>query len=325
VKDVHKVPALELVGWFTILSIDGPQSAHLPIHRQILDSYNESAILLGFHPTSVLEGNYNDGLPLTIYESNYEAEETAVTDNGEDKEMKDGEPTLKLKFRVLPYTVETGEAEMIGVSSIARGGGNATAVEASRRKEKSGESEPLDPKGKGKARASKRSDESGTTTEDLSYLSREDEEHIASLTAKINAVKMLHSRINLIKEYLERLPPSYIKDSIPENLTDTSGEYMPVDYQILRSIQALLTRLSLLVPADARAFERELLAEKNDVTLVSLLSDITNSVKEIREAGRKFSVIELARNAKSKGESNGRLWDGSSGPSGHLLGAGDLL
>lgn len=36
-----------------------------------------------------------------------------------------------LKFRELVYSVETGEAEMIGVDFVARGGGNATAVDGS--------------------------------------------------------------------------------------------------------------------------------------------------------------------------------------------------
>jgi COP9 signalosome complex subunit 6 len=35
------------------------------------------------------------------------------------------------KFKELVYTIETGEAEMISVDFVARGGGNATAVEGS--------------------------------------------------------------------------------------------------------------------------------------------------------------------------------------------------
>lgn len=35
-----------------------------------------------------------------------------------------------VKFRELVYSIETGEAEMISVDFVARGGGNATAVEA---------------------------------------------------------------------------------------------------------------------------------------------------------------------------------------------------
>lgn len=43
----------------------------------------------------------------------------------------DGEEQFSnIRFRELPYSVETGEAEMISVDYVARGGGNATAVEA---------------------------------------------------------------------------------------------------------------------------------------------------------------------------------------------------
>jgi COP9 signalosome complex subunit 6 len=37
--------------------------------------------------------------------------------------------TKSTKFRELVYSIETGEAEMISVDFVARGGGNATAVE----------------------------------------------------------------------------------------------------------------------------------------------------------------------------------------------------
>jgi COP9 signalosome complex subunit 6 len=38
---------------------------------------------------------------------------------------------LMAQFKELVYTIETGEAEMISVDFVARGGGNATAVEGS--------------------------------------------------------------------------------------------------------------------------------------------------------------------------------------------------
>jgi COP9 signalosome complex subunit 6 len=44
----------------------------------------------------------------------------------------DGEVQAKsIKFKELVYSIETGEAEMISVDFVARGGGNATAVEGS--------------------------------------------------------------------------------------------------------------------------------------------------------------------------------------------------
>jgi hypothetical protein len=38
---------------------------------------------------------------------------------------------LKLRFKELPYSIETGQAEMIGIDFVARGGGNAAAIENS--------------------------------------------------------------------------------------------------------------------------------------------------------------------------------------------------
>lgn len=329
-KDVHKVPALDLVGWYTILSTSGPQPVHLPLHRQILHSYNESAILLGFHPTAVIERQAGGKLPLTIYESNYEAEE-AATDPGEDKEMKDAEPQLRLKFKELPYSVETGEAEMISVDFVARGGGNATAVDGGNATAVDGTSKTTaqisttaDVNGKGKTRASKKSDlEEGdfaTEATKQNILTREDEELIASLTAKANAIKMLQSRINLIAVYLQNLPPSYVSDIVPGSVEPDDKEYTPINYPILRSIQALLTRLSLLVPADSAGFEHELLAEQNDVNLVSLLSTITNSIKVVRETGKKSLVVETQKNMKHK-SGDRSMWEPGNG----VLGAGDLL
>ena len=131
-KDVHKAPLLELVGWFTTAPTSGPEAQHIPIHQQILHTYNETAILLAFHPSTVLEGASVGGkLPITIYESVYESSDKLGGPPGDvgDKKMEvEGQEALVLKFKELAYSVETGEAEMIGVDFVARGRGNATAV-----------------------------------------------------------------------------------------------------------------------------------------------------------------------------------------------------
>ena len=180
-RDVHKAPALEVVGWFTTAPVSGPESQHLVIHEQILHDYNETALLLAFHPTTVLEGTREGGkLPLTIYESVYESNQesgkhAAQAGNGEaDKmEIEGQEGQLELKFRELPYSVETGEAEMIGVDYIARGAGNATAVDGTAKNAvKSQASQApvgtIDSKQLGKAE--------GKAVEDSSILSAEDDE-----------------------------------------------------------------------------------------------------------------------------------------------------
>ena len=143
---------------------------------------------------------------------------------------------------------------------------------------------------------------------------------IAQLTAKSNAIKMLHQRIQLIKAYLNSLPPSYLSDKSiaitsapPTDPQDHSQP--PIKHSILRSIQALLTRLALLVPADRQAFALESSQQKSDVALVELLGSITQTLQDARGMGRKFSVVDSARNQgrKAPGPSMGPLYEGRAG------------
>lgn len=132
-KDVHKAPALELVGWFTTAPITGPEPQHVSIHQQILKDYNETAVLLAFHPSAVLEREAVGGkLPLTIYESVLESRRSEGQGAGDSTmEIVGGDAAhgsqLDLRFRELPYSIETGEAEMISVDFVARGGASSTA------------------------------------------------------------------------------------------------------------------------------------------------------------------------------------------------------
>ncbi|KAL2055595.1 hypothetical protein ABVK25_003837 [Lepraria finkii] len=318
-KDVHLAPALELMGWFTTTAVTGPEGIHVPIHQQILQQ-NETAVLLAFHPSSVLEGAAVGGkLPLTIYESVYESGEAG------DRSMEiDGQDSpLDLRFRELPYSVETGEAEMISVDFVARSGGNATAVDGTVKKNEKAQASQapvgqVDEKGKATAKETK-------AAEDSSILSAEDEELVASLTARANAVKMLHIRIRLLKSYLNSLPLSYLTtpappisdaDSTSAPHTDTSTSTPEINHPLLRSILAILSCLPLLLPpAHLSNFHQETLAEKSDVELISLLGSLGRSVKDAREMGRKFGVVENVKSQGKKGYINmGALgedmWDG---------------
>lgn len=177
VKDVHKVPALDLVAWFTLAPPSGPQPTHLPIHRYLQTLYNESALLLLFHPTAVLEGTATGGkLPLTIYESVTEprsgAEKSSMEIDAPGGEGKE------LRFRELPYSVETGEAEMIGVDFVAKGGGNATAVDTTKTQSSAAGKSST---GKGKARAGDAQVNGAVESESLE-LSPEDEERMSETT-----------------------------------------------------------------------------------------------------------------------------------------------
>jgi COP9 signalosome complex subunit 6 len=90
--------------------------------------YTEAPLLVLFHPEDAFsEATAAGKLPLTLYEPISEY----VTSDPNDKAMDiDGAVQAKsTKFKELVYTIETGEAEMISVDFVARGGGNATAVE----------------------------------------------------------------------------------------------------------------------------------------------------------------------------------------------------
>ncbi|KAJ0353256.1 hypothetical protein COL154_003313 [Colletotrichum chrysophilum] len=287
-KLVHKDRGLDLVGWYTLLPSTGPNPTILPIHNQVLADFNESALILGFHPQEALSTTVGGKLPMTILESNYEVDDASKAANdGEDKKMEDGDSNkLKLRFRELPYTVETGEAEMISMDHVARGAGNATAIEAP--KESKPKVQLVESGGKRRVVVPESADQ------DIDgALSPEEEEMIASLTAKANAVKMLQGRIRLITSYLERLPSEYLPGVEQKQ---PAGEHTTPSHTILRQIQALVNRLELVVPSDVENFEKEVLCEENDVAIVSRLNDLMQSISGMRDLGKKFGVLEVAKN-----------------------------
>ncbi|KAF5548175.1 cop9 (constitutive photomorphogenic) subunit 6 [Fusarium phyllophilum] len=321
---VHKDRHLDLVGWYTLLPSSGPTTTILPIHNQILEGWNESAILLGFHPEQVLDHSVGGRLPLTIYESNYEVDDPKADNDGEDKKMDDGEPALKLKFRELPYSVETDETEMISMNYVAASGGNAAA--APQKEDKPSLS--IESNGKGKRRLVESHDEDhskATAQDDEVTLTPEEDETIAALTAKANAIKMLQSRILLLTTYLERLPPSYINGNTADS-SSMDADYTTPSATVLRQIQALVSRLDLVIPSDRAAFEREMLHEANDVNLVRLLNGIVQSVGQARDVGKKFYVVENAKASHRRGAPPGPGQDFAIDPAAYnIRGAGDLV
>lgn len=125
VKDVHKNPPLDLVGWWSIAPPTGPDNAHVALHQQILEDYNESAVFLTFHPSQLhASDSHGAKLPLAVYESVYEGEPT--TDSSKDMQIDGEEQALNIRFRELPYSVETGESEMIGIDTIVQTSGTAS-------------------------------------------------------------------------------------------------------------------------------------------------------------------------------------------------------
>ncbi|KAF7523023.1 hypothetical protein G7054_g11912 [Neopestalotiopsis clavispora] len=314
-RTIHKSPQLDLVGWYTLLPRSGPTPSILPIHSWLLSEHNESSFLLAFHPEEAVDQSSGSRLPLTIYESNYEVDEPKADNNSEDKEMKDSDAPLKLKFRELPYSVESGEAEMISMDFIAQGAGNATLVKLKEPAKTGNVLQEVESKGKQKAGEDEKQQEDSTPAPEEHVLSREEEELIGSLTTKANAIKMLQARIKLLITYLERLPPS----SISGNQTPSAAElqadsHTTPSHTILRSIQALVNRLALLVPAATEAFQQELLSEANDVHLVTILNDVMQSAIGIRDIGKKHHAVESAKKQTRSLQQN---LEG-----GHLAGAG---
>ncbi|KAF7560506.1 hypothetical protein G7046_g3646 [Stylonectria norvegica] len=299
---VHKDRQLDFVGWYTLLPSSGPTPTVVPIHHQVLQGWNESAVLLGFHPEEVLNHSVGGKLPLTIYESNYEVDDPKAEQDGEDRKMDDGEPTLKLKFRELPYSVETDETEMISMNYVAGGGGNAATTAT--KDDKPARSVESNGKGKRRLVESPQEDEKKEAgTDDDVALTPEEDEMIAALTAKANAIKMLHARIRLLGTYLDRLPPSFVNPDMAD--AEAEAERMETDnttpsLTVLRQIQALVSRLDLVIPSDEASFESEMLHEANDVNLVGLLNGIMQSLNQAREVGKKFHVVELAKASSSR-------------------------
>ncbi|KAK7713794.1 hypothetical protein SLS57_007299 [Botryosphaeria dothidea] len=290
-RTVYKSPALDLVGWFTLGPPAGPDPHHLTIHEYVQNVHNETALLLLFHPESVLEGNATGGkLPLTVYESLWEG--SGGNDKTTTMDVDGGAPGQgkQLKFRELTYSVETGEAEMIAVDFVAQGGGNATAVDHARRVSVAAGEGSSKGKSKGKSKAEPEVTENG---DEAVPLTSEDEELLASLTAKSNAIKMLRARINLLQSYLSELPPSYLTDA---EIVQTKNPTEQPNHEILRAIQALLSRLPLLAPPDRDTFTREAAEQRADVELTNMLASITGSLGAASELGKKFAIVDSARN-----------------------------
>lgn len=282
---VHKDRDLDLVGWYTLLPRGSPGPNVLAIHNQILER-NESALLLGLHTEEIGEDSVGGKLPITLYETNFEVEggNKEAKDDGEDKEMKDGDAQLKLKFREISYVVETGEAEMISMSSVA-GGATSAASALTRDKPKE-----TDVKGKGKKVAM----EPEKFDPNSVALSKEDEDMVAALMTKSNAIKMLKSRIDLIVKYLQKLPPPYMAQVEEEANTGGVGQTEP-SQTLLRLVQALVHRLSLVEPADAEEFKKEIVREENDVATIQLLNELMNRATDTRDVGRKFAAVESGK------------------------------
>ena len=197
-EEVYKAPdPLSFVGWWTVSPAAGPGPEVLGIHRHVLQTYNEAALLLTFHPAAVRDGVTGGQLPLAIYETVFERAKRE--DAGPDAMQVEGaEADLELRFRKLAYEVASGEAEMIGVDTVARTAGRATdndgaAPVSKPTLEEKGEEKPKDGKhkrgrppknkGKGKAEDEEEVEEEFEEAGDPQDLNAEEEERKYKLTS----------------------------------------------------------------------------------------------------------------------------------------------
>jgi COP9 signalosome complex subunit 6 len=237
------------------------------------------------------------------------------------------QPSLLIRFREVPYSIETGEAEMISVDFVARGGANATVA---REPQKT----TVEAKGKGKSKAEPNDD----TLPEVELLSAEDEELISTLTTKANAIRMLQERVALTKAYLSSVPSCYLNTPV----TDASAPLqMPsnaqVSHPILRNISSMLGRLPLLTPptststngtnsartAASSVFSHEAAVQRSDVALVSLLGSMGGTLRSAVAMGRKSAIMEKGKSQSAS--SKGNNFNGSGGPAWNAYGGEPAL
>ncbi|EPE02230.1 cop9 signalosome subunit 6 [Ophiostoma piceae UAMH 11346] len=144
-----------------------------------------------------------------------------------------------------------------------------------------------------------------STTAASGTLSAAEEELIATLTTRANAIRMLRARLQLLTKYVESLPADALSEesnaaeSVPSepSAIEPSSTSTTVSLPILRSIQALVQRLPLVVPpAPEGVFEEERQRETNDVELLSmLLDDMMGGISSIQGLHKKFTAMESYR------------------------------
>merc|ERR1712142_1413994 len=149
-------------------------------------------------------------------------------------DIVDGKATML--FVELPFSLATEEAERIGVDHVAR----VSTVGAS----SSGNADAAD------AGPSLVSDH---------------------LTAQYSAIKMLHSRVKLIMDYVKAVDEGTLKGN----------------HEILRDIKSLVHRLPLM---DNPEFQSDYAVQCNDVTLITYLGSITKGCNTVNQFVGKFNT-----------------------------------
>lgn len=294
-KDVHKNPVLEVVGWFTLCPVDGPLPEHAILHKQLTNLYSESGIMLAIHPTefNAMQGTKGK-LPVSVYESLPDTD-LPMSDGAM---QVDGSDVGGMRFRSIPYVVETDETEMIAINYVAKGAGSAAAITQTAQSTSKTAPRSTDEDGENKSAEKKET----PVSQRVPTLTAEEEDQIAGMTTRLNSVRMLQERLQLLSRLVEGIPPSYISD---QSIALLPSSPTPEHLSHLRNIQALLSRLSLLTPAgqiEAETLKEAGRAQSNDVALTSILSLLGQDIQGLSELGRKFLTVEQSKASRNKGK-----------------------
>lgn len=92
-----------------------------------------------------------------------------------------------------------------------------------------------------------------------------------------------------------------------------------LSHPTLRNINSLLSNLSLLTPEEKSAFSAEILAQKNDVLLVSLLGQLGQNVSGMRELGRKAAIVNSIRQSAAPRKAQMAMQNAGMGPGGGMF------
>ncbi|KAK9388390.1 hypothetical protein V1515DRAFT_443822 [Lipomyces mesembrius] len=262
---------LDFVGWFYIpLQFPfEPVEELLPVHQYLAKFHNDTPpLLLILNPSATAVVN-TQRLPIAIYE-------TLFNENG------------KPQFVEVQHRIDSSEAEHIGVLYVAK----QDAVVSAEKKDTVESSSAGRSKSKEKA---KRDDVADST------MSGNAEEVVSQLNSQANAVKMLHSRLQILQQYLDHVR------SLPEDAVTVA------DFEILRQIDGLVGRLSTENLADVAQ------GQQIDGLLAGLLGLVTKGVKYGVELNSKRQMLDVQRGPATGGGSTGppvmtermsRYWEG---------------
>jgi COP9 signalosome complex subunit 6 len=97
--------------------------------------------------------------------------------------------------------------------------------------------------------------------------------------------------VSLIKSYLLSLSEADFRSDSPKDETSPTQ----LSHPILRNINSLLSHLAILSPSEQSTFATELISQNNDVLLVSLLGQLGENIKAMREMGRRSEIVQGGR------------------------------